>query len=269
MRKILIFIDSKEWRNIDDFTTYRRNYAFVLHFYFGSPVSSNVVLQYRNFNSLEEFMEHIILQIPVKRRNNKALKNLFKKFYPEYFKTSEINSVIKKKSSDFNDKQLSIKFDEYGVNLKSDTAQLKRSMKRSVDLRNIVENFINNAEAFKEDRTQAIKVTANLLEKIKNSGLDVFRNRQAKIDKVFGTPVENNILKVDINPSTGAPFTVNLPVKRYESAKEFLDAIIIQIPPGRGDLKSFSTYLDQLFQPDSNRTNNAPTSECKTNYCAL
>lgn len=88
------------------------------------------------------------------------------------------------------------------------------------------------------------------MEKIKNSVLDVFRNRKTNPANVLGGTVDGNLLLVNIKSTSGPPFTVKLPIQQYDSVKQFLNQIITQIPAGRGDLQSFSTYIDQLFAPD-------------------
>lgn len=92
MDRILMYIDSKNWPSIETKSSYRRNDAHMLHLYFGSPVSSNCILQYKTFSSVEEFIQEIVMQIPPKRRNNKSLKTLFKIFSPYYNKKSQVDA---------------------------------------------------------------------------------------------------------------------------------------------------------------------------------
>lgn len=251
--KILDFIDSKDWTK-EMKTTYKQNDAYMIHTYLGSPVSSNIVLQYKHYTSIEQFIQYFILQIPLTRRNNRDLKNLFKQFYPDYNKTSNTQQPTLENKPNNNNKDaktLGVKFNEYGVNLKTNTDMLKRSAENTVDLSAIVRDLVKNAEAFKDGKTRDFSISAGILEKIKNSVLDVFRNRKSDPASVFGGSVEGNLLLVEIKSTSGPPFTVKLPIKQYDSVKEFLDQVIIQIPAGRGDLQSFSSYIDQLFAPDT------------------
>lgn len=249
MRKILTFLDTKDWpkEQYQKFKKIKENYT--LHVYMGSPVTSNVLLKYNTYNSVEKFVEDIIRQIPPDRRIKKKLKTLFMGFYPEYEFDEQDSTRLNGNNPETNEnKILELTFKQFGINLKSNVTTLEKRSDGGVDLQNLVTDLLKNAEAFQDDKTHSIQITPGLLDKIKNSVLDEFRNRKADIGKALGGTVEGNLLKVDVLSSGGAPFSVKIPIKPYDTVKEFLNTIVNQLPPGRGDLNKFSEYVDSIFQ---------------------
>lgn len=206
---------------------------FTLHIYMGSNISNNVILKYGEYESLEEFMELIILQLPQGNRNTKKLLELFNIFYIEYNKLEVLTNNNEKNTEVI----LKIPFDEFGATLSVDMKTIT-SPNKKIEFGDFLKTLAKNMQ-FNNDNEKTISETK---QKILVSIQDYLRGKSLNLPFVPRIPKDNDTILNVPTDSKNSYATVLVP-KEYNRFTELLNEIYSQIP---FDLRNKELLKDML-----------------------
>lgn len=204
----------------------KKSYGDILHVYAGSPSSVNIELYYHSYNSFEDWLSVIYLQLPdFWTRDTKKMLILFNLFLPTVDLLSMGENGLK------ND--LEINFIEYGTILSLSHEKIQSIMQQVGDIRTKIVSDIDLVNAiannYKLDNENLTLETKNkLLYDLKQATFDVFRNFRDDQTHIVKTITENDvILNLNID---GVSFPVILELKKYKSIADVILDLYKQIP---------------------------------------
>lgn len=251
--KIAIFekLRTTDWENLATTTLRADPNEFIVHIYTGSPDGNPATLKYTTHNSVGDFFQQIITQMPkAKRKNKEALLSLFNDyFYP----TLDLLAVPDKIS-----KVLRIGFNEYGAELIFDTKAIDddSTMKKIIELDEFIKSFKANVNlskindkkgGFNDAEVKKLRTT------LKNAVLDVLRgNNLAQPQKIKNPGPNDRILRIPLTVESyddeSKHFPLTLEIKDYKRIDDFLNGLYTQIPVVQRDRNTFIQILDGIFE---------------------
>lgn len=81
--RIFTYITETDLKKIE-YKKIQNNPSMRLHCYFGTTKSYNAEVKAINYNSIEDFIRSIIVQIPMANRDNKKIRYNFANFFTQY-----------------------------------------------------------------------------------------------------------------------------------------------------------------------------------------
>lgn len=244
MQKIM----TQDWTKQPQIVRKAASNEFTVHVYMG-PRSDNVSLSYATYERIEDFIEFIIYQLPIEKRNKENLLLLFNIFLHTYSVNEFLANEAKNGSKQPNNSQVKIFFDEYGVNANLDTRSFGVS---PIDLRTLVSKFreglvFKNESQLSDDDKKAIRLA------IGNAVLDVMRGNKltgAQVSKQAGANTINLLVPYAKDPDDGTykTFSAIVEPKQYKRMHDFLTEIMNQLPPKKRNQNVFIGALDRVFR---------------------
>lgn len=241
-----------KWNLVDDPVKLRRqNDEYVVHVYQNSKKSNNIILKYRNYESLNEFIAFILSQLPVECRTPAKLSPLLNLFHESYSLLENKVEIVRPKKT----VNLLIPFQEYGASTGLNTQDLVQGTSNlnddSVSLDKILEMLRENL-IYKDDRalTSAEKVALRTM--IKEKIIDALRLDNAmdtpytiqtpdKDDIILNMPIEK------IGDNKYNTYKIVLKAREWDDAKALLNSVIAQIPLEKRNRDVFIDALEENF----------------------
>lgn len=205
---------------------------YVLHMYIG-PKNNDIVLKYKEYNNVAEFLDDVIIQIPKDLRNVGKLINIF---------DAKLKwTALKKYTEDF-----TIQFPEYNAIFKVNSPTIT---KKEISLEEMIQIFHNNL-FFNETYTPEEEY--DLRKNIQIAILDVLRNNELRFPHQLKTAKPKDIkLKMPVKKLPSDKFEtkiVTVEIKDYIHMRHFLEAILEQIPIDKRDGAFFMETLEDIFK---------------------
>lgn len=243
---ILDNIKIVDWNNQPYVEYKRESDEFTLHLYLESFKSYKIILKYKNYTNIMDFLTEIITQIPIDMRVQSKLLNIFNIFYSKVDLIFDDDTQYKNIYPIHN--LLIIKFKEYGAQVVIEANKLQKLI-NFIDLislfhENIKFDINNNGKELNEKKKAALKKLIN------NSIIDVFRGNDFEGEEwTKNRKINDVILRIPLlHGQHNESRDTILEIKKYDRIDHFLNEIYNQIPKFYRDKKSFLKYITDSLE---------------------
>lgn len=273
--RILNFISDSDLSQIPHKPPNFGKNSIIIHCYFGSNKSINVETPAKDYESIEDFIKHILIQIPVNKRNKRRLLYNFNYFYTELTKELKLthDNTVNEEIVDWN--PLPEEKNEFKIEFKEHDAKIQLTDKTFIDLQNksnvsgitlqdmlkvLSENthFKNQNEMSTEEINDKHKLIAQSVYEL-FLGNNINDQEYVVKEKKPKTDYFNVLIPYDEN-KTDKFITVAVEVKTYEQLKKFMDGLIQQLPKENRNhqflTKILQNSLTDIIQSREKEANN-------------
>lgn len=223
--EMLNFIDSTDLKNIPFQTIAIDTDDFLVHVYMKlTKPQDKIVLKYLKYTS-DEFLTHIIKQIPKKRRDVDKLKDLLNYFYRNLITSLQTDVEVKKKV-------MKISFKEFGftVDVKMDT-KLNEIRTQTLTIPRLIELFRENLifdQQYNHFDEKEIKAA------VRQSILNIVKTFQ---------PDPSDILMVKKLRAESNDFYLDIPIKTNHDGSQSTKTVVVETK----EYNNFDDFIRDLF----------------------